>query len=74
MDDRETRLLWALVAMTRQYLQEREGGLVDSLAMSAGEAAIETLAEYGLMEVVPSGRILGRWTQAGHELWISCSD
>jgi hypothetical protein len=71
MEDREGRLLSALVAMTKQYLKEEEDGLVDSDAMSAGEAAIESLGEYGLMEVVRSGRIFGRWTKAGHELWIS---
>ena len=62
MSEREKKLLEALVLMVRQYLDEEEG-VVDSLAMSAGESAIRSLAEYGLMEIQGTGR-LGRWTKA----------
>jgi hypothetical protein len=65
-ETREQRLLYALVLMVRQYLDESDG-VADSLSMSAGEHAIEALAEYGLMEVEGHGR-LGRWTKAGNDL------
>jgi hypothetical protein len=67
MDAREERLLKALAYMVQQYLRE-SGGVVDSMAMSAGEAAIESLAEYGLMEIVQRIRIGGRWTNAGKQI------
>jgi hypothetical protein len=70
MNDREERLLEALVSMTRQYLNY-ERGLVDSDAISAAEHAIEALVEYGLMEKVPMGRIFARWTPAGREFYYS---
>jgi hypothetical protein len=69
MDDREKRLLVALVKMVRQYLDHADDGVVDSLSMSAGEHAIAVLAEYGLMEVI-SGRA-GRWTKKSEEFWNS---
>lgn len=43
--------------MVRQYLEERPDGLMDSYAMSAGEHAIEALADFGDMEKVAVGRI-----------------
>ena len=61
MSERERRAVEALIAMTIQYLGSREGELVDSLAMSAGEKTITVLAEYGLMEIVLQGRIFGKW-------------
>ena len=70
MNDREERLLEALVSMTRQYLNY-ERGLADSDAISAAESAIAALAEYGLMEKVLKGRIFGRWTPAGREFYYS---
>ena len=68
-DTREQRLLYALVLMVRQYLKH-DGDEADSYSMSAGENAIEALAEYGLMEVEGGGR-LGRWTKAGNDFWDS---
>jgi len=41
---------------------------MDSYAMSAGEHAILALADYGYMEQVGEGRIMGRWTEAGAAL------
>jgi hypothetical protein len=70
MDDREKQALRALAAMVDQYLQEYDG-LIDSHAMSAGEQAIEALAEYGYIEKVIMGRIFGRWTDAGNALFAS---
>jgi hypothetical protein len=62
MTDREDRMLLALVLMVNQYLS-RYGDEVDSLSQSAGEHAIEALADFGLMEVVNTR--FGRWTEAG---------
>jgi hypothetical protein len=62
-DRRETKLLIALVKMVNQYLDEYEGE-VDSKSMSAGEHAIEALADFGLMEVIHTrfGRVWrGAW-------------
>jgi hypothetical protein len=62
MTDREKKLLIALVNMVEQYLGINEDD-VDSRSMSAGEHAIEALADFGLMEVVNTR--FGRWTGAG---------
>jgi hypothetical protein len=62
MTDSEQKLLVALVKMVDQYLDEYCDE-VDSLAESAGEHAIEALADFGLMENI-DGRF-GRWTEAG---------
>jgi hypothetical protein len=62
MTGNEKKLLIALVKMADQYLDRYEDE-VDSRAMSAGEHAIEALADNGLMEVVNSR--FGRWTDAG---------
>jgi hypothetical protein len=62
MTDREKKLLIALVNMVEQYLGINEDD-VDSRSMSAGEHAIEALADFGLMEVVNTR--FGRWTEAG---------
>ena len=62
MTDGEQKLLVALVLMVNQYL-DKDGDQVDSLSESAGEHAIEALADYGLMEVVNTR--FGRWTEAG---------
>ena len=67
MTEAEERLLRTLVGMCQQYLQTRDGGL-DHEWMSAGEHAVELLAEYKLVE--PSGRG-GDWTPAGLALLAS---
>ena len=64
MTDSEQKLLVALVLMVNQYLEEY-GDQVDSLSESAGEHAIEALADYGLMEGVNTR--FGRWTEAGKQ-------
>jgi hypothetical protein len=61
-DGEQKKLLVALVLMVNQHL-ETYGDEVDTLSESAGEHAIQALAEYGLMELVNSR--LGRWTEAG---------
>ncbi len=70
MDEREQRAVGALAAMVGQYLRATPDGLLDSYAMSAGEGAIEVLAEYGYMQKVVQGRIFGRWTDAGRALLV----
>ncbi|MCG2642445.1 MULTISPECIES: hypothetical protein [Bradyrhizobium] len=60
----EQKLLIALVLIVNQYLDEY-GDEVDSRSMSAGEHAIEALADFGLMEVVNTR--FGRWTEAGKQ-------
>jgi hypothetical protein len=62
MTDREKKLLIALVKMVDQYLDNHQDE-VDSRSMSAGEHAIDALADFGLMEVVHTR--FGRWTDAG---------
>ena len=64
MADKEQRLLGALVSMTEQYLEN--GAELDSMAMNAGERALEVLAEYGLVTLQAEGRF-GRWTKAGDQ-------
>ena len=64
MTDREKKLLIALVKMVGQYLDRYEDE-VDSRSMSAGEHAIEALADFGLMENIDTR--FGRWTDAGKE-------
>src|SRR4051794_4647285 len=65
MTESEKKLLIALVAMVHQHQYEYEGG-VDTLAESAGQLAIQALADFGLMEIVDSR--FGRWTEAGKKL------
>jgi hypothetical protein len=62
MGDAEKKLLVALVLMVEQYLGGEDDEL-DHLCMSAGEAAVEALAAYGLVVPEPRG---GRWTEAGN--------
>lgn len=62
MTESEQKLLVALVKMVNQHLTEY-GDEVDTLAESAGEHAIEALADFGLMELVNTR--FGRWTEAG---------
>jgi hypothetical protein len=64
MTDRERKLLIALIKMVDQYLDPDEG-LVDSRSMSAGEHAIQALADFGLMDVVNTR--FGRWNDAGYK-------
>jgi len=64
MTGSEKKLLIALAGMVEQYLDSYEDE-VDTLSMSAGEHAIEALADFGLMEVVSTR--FGRWTEAGKE-------
>ena len=68
MDDREKRALGAMALMVKQYLEVRPDGLIDSLAMTAGERAIGSLSDFGYMETVVLGRVFGRWTEAGRAL------
>ena len=71
MDEREQRLLMAMVYMVHQCLVERDPGVVDSVALGAYERAIRVLAQYDLMEVIFEGRTFGRWTEAANRLWAA---
>ncbi|TWB90471.1 hypothetical protein FBZ93_11424 [Bradyrhizobium macuxiense] len=62
MTEREQKLLIALVKMVSQYLDEH-GDEVDSISESAGEHALEVLADFGLMEALNTR--FGRWTEKG---------
>ncbi|MET3906481.1 hypothetical protein ABID59_000802 [Bradyrhizobium sp. S3.3.6] len=62
MTETEKKLLIALVAMVHQHQYEYEDD-VDTLAESAGQLAIQALADFGLMEIVDTR--FGRWTEAG---------
>jgi hypothetical protein len=64
MTESEEKLLIALALMVKRYLHEY-GDQVDTLAMSAGEHAVEALADFGLMESVNSR--VGRWTPEGNK-------
>ena len=64
MTDSEKKLLTALVLMVGQHLREY-GDEVDTLAESAGQHAIEALADFGLIEVIDSR--FGRWTETGKQ-------
>jgi hypothetical protein len=60
--EREQKLLIALVKMVSQHLTEY-GDQVDSISQSAGQRALEVLADFGLMETVNTR--FGRWTEEG---------
>jgi len=62
MTDSEQKLLIALVEMVSQHLREYDD-LVDSISQSAGQRALEVLADFGLMESVNAR--FGRWTEEG---------
>ena len=60
----ERQLLHALALMADQYLGEDHEGerVLDHMWMSAGEAAFDQLAAYGLIEVSGRGAV---WTAEG---------
>ena len=64
MSDETARVLKALALMSLQYLTA--GDELDSLSMSAGEHALEALAEHGLVTLTHGGRC-GSWTAAGEK-------
>lgn len=60
MDDRKKRAMGALASIVRQYLREDEDRhALDSIAMSAGEHAIYSLAGYGYNEVILDDQFSG---------------
>lgn len=65
MTENEFRLLRCLAWMCDQYLTPHEGIGLDHLYMSAGEHAVDALAEYGLITIDHRG---GDWTAAGQAL------
>lgn len=60
----EQRALRALAWMCEQYLREQEG-ILDNLAMSSGELALEVLAEHGLVTWHDGGVRFASWTDEG---------
>ncbi len=63
----EDKALKALAWMTDQYLC-REEGILDNLAMSSGELALEVLAEHGLVTWLYDGVRFASWTDEGRKL------
>ncbi len=64
MTDTKQRLAEALALMVQQYVETSEGYL-DHLSMAAGEHAVRTLAELGL--VIEDGR-QSRWSVQGLQI------
>lgn len=65
MTENEFRLLRCLAWMCEQYLTTPGVAGLDHMYMSAGEDAVDALAEYGLVKIDPRG---GEWTEAGQAL------
>ena len=63
----EQKALRALAWMTEQYLQ-RDEGVLDNLALSSGELALEVLAEHGLVTWLDGGVRFANWTDEGQRL------
>ncbi|QKG72318.1 hypothetical protein [Erythrobacter mangrovi] len=66
MTENEERLLGKLALMCEQYIGGGQAEFLDHECISAGERAIEVLAEYGLVEVTSVRG--GKWTDAGRAL------
>ena len=63
----EQKALRALAWMTEQYLR-RDEGILDNMAMSSGELALEVLAEHGLVTWLHDGVRFATWTDKGRKL------
>ena len=63
----EQKALRALAWMTEQYLRRGEG-VLDNLAESSGELALEVLAEHGLVTWLDDGVRFADWTEKGQKL------
>ena len=63
----EQKALRALAWMAEQYLR-REEGVLDNMAMSSGELALEVLAEHRLVTLLEGGFRFATWTDAGQKL------
>lgn len=63
----EQKALRALAGMTEQYLR-RDEGVLDNMAMSSGELALEVLAEHGLVTWLHNGVRFASWTDEGRKL------
>jgi hypothetical protein len=63
LTERERKLLIALVHMVCQHLTEYDDDQVDSISQSAGQHALEVLADFGLIEALNTR--FGRWTEEG---------
>lgn len=63
----EQKALKALAWMTEQYLR-RDEGVLDNMAMSSGELALEVLAEHGLVTWLYDGVRFASWTDEGRKL------
>lgn len=64
MNEKSDPAIYALALMAQQYL-ETDGGELDHLCMSAGEHAIDVLADHGLITSHSRG---GSWTELGRNL------
>lgn len=63
----EQKAIRALAWMAEQYLRSDEG-ILDNLAMSSGELALEVLAEHGLVTWLYGGVRFASWTEEGQKL------
>ena len=69
MSPTEEKLLQALALMVMQYLTDNSnGGILDSLHMTAGEWALETLEEHGMVDSSKLGPRGATWTESGTRL------
>jgi hypothetical protein len=66
MTEETQRLLSALAWMCEQYIGSGKADFLDHDCMSAGELAVDVLAEHGLVDITSVRG--GQWTDAGKAL------
>src|SRR5215510_7428312 len=68
MEEPLRRKLMAVVGMVIQHVGEM--GTIDGRGVSANEAALRLLADFGFMELLPDAgaRLRAEWTEAGRTL------
>jgi hypothetical protein len=66
-ENTEQKAVIALAWMTELYLRSEED-VLDNMAMSAGELALEVLAERGLVTWLHDGVRFASWTDEGRKL------
>jgi hypothetical protein len=67
VNEREEKLLEALILMADRVLWSPEAGLFDTMGSSAGEYTREVLVAYGLMKPISDMPRAGRWTVRGEQ-------
>jgi hypothetical protein len=61
----EEELYYIILRLVEQSCGQKDGTEFDSFAISAYEHALESLAQAGLVEMEPEGRICGKITPSG---------